>query len=51
MPVQTAEPNISTWQALRDDENLLDNEEAEKLFARDTTPFVSNEMPTINLGH
>jgi prevent-host-death family protein len=34
-----AQPTISTWQALRDDENLLDNEDAEELFARDTTPF------------
>jgi hypothetical protein len=39
MPVQEAELDISTWQALRDDENLLDNEEADELFARDTTPF------------
>jgi prevent-host-death family protein len=30
-----AQPNISTWQALRDDENLLDNEDADALFARD----------------
>jgi prevent-host-death family protein len=30
-----AQPNISTWQALRDDENLLDNQEADALFARD----------------
>jgi prevent-host-death family protein len=29
-----AQPNIITWQALRD-ENLLDNEEADALFARD----------------
>jgi prevent-host-death family protein len=36
-----AQPNISTWQALcdDDDDNLLDNEDAEALFARDTTPF------------
>jgi prevent-host-death family protein len=33
------QPSISTWQALRDDENLLDNQEADALFARDTTPF------------
>jgi hypothetical protein len=29
------QPNISTWQALRDDENLLDNQEVDALFARD----------------
>jgi hypothetical protein len=46
MPVQAAESNISTWQVLRDDENLLDNEEAEELFARDTTPLVVDETLT-----
>ena len=29
-----AQPNISTWQALRDDENLLDNQEARTLRSR-----------------
>jgi prevent-host-death family protein len=30
-----AQPNISIWQALRDDDNLLDNQEVNALFARD----------------
>jgi prevent-host-death family protein len=34
-----AQPNISTWQALREEDNLLDNKDAEELFARDTRPF------------
>lgn len=33
------QPTISTWQALREDFELLDNAEAEALFARDTTPI------------
>lgn len=39
-----AQPNISTWQALRDDDNLLDNDEAQALFARD------KESPTQGLS-
>jgi prevent-host-death family protein len=34
-----AQPNISTWRALREDFELLDNAEVEALFARDTTPI------------
>ena len=35
------QPEISAWQALQADDDLLDNEEVERLFARDSRPITA----------
>ena len=35
------QPATSAWEALQDDNDLLDNEEVERLFARDSRPVTA----------
>ena len=35
------QPETSAWEALQDDNDLLDNEEVERLFARDSRPVTA----------